>query len=89
MMYNNKKAEKNKVVANKIVNMPSRIAMFRTNADMTQEEVARKMGLTQTAVSAWENGTCFPTDEHVHAFCAAVGTSVPDFVLGKLPSMWF
>lgn len=37
-----------------------RIKMFRKKLDLTQSEVAAKIGVSEQAVSKWENGDCLP-----------------------------
>lgn len=39
----------------------------RTQKGLTQEDVAKKVGVTQATVSFWENGTLIPGGKHLKA----------------------
>ena len=41
-------------------NFSSRLSMFRQNKNMTQEELAERMGVTPQALSKWERGQTLP-----------------------------
>ena len=41
-------------------NFSSRLSMFRQNKNMTQEELAGRMGVTPQALSKWERGHSLP-----------------------------
>ncbi|WP_148511407.1 helix-turn-helix domain-containing protein, partial [Hungatella hathewayi] len=36
------------------------IRKYRKNKDMTQEEMAKRLGVTAPAVNKWENGNALP-----------------------------
>ena len=38
---------------------------IRKNAKLTQEELADKIGVTDKAISKWENGSSLPTTENL------------------------
>ena len=44
-----------------------RLKTARINAGYTQKELANKLGIAQSSVSAWGTGDCYPTIEHVKA----------------------
>lgn len=46
----------------------------RSRANMTQEDVAAKMGTTQTAIARLEGGRIMPTTRTLQRFAAATGT---------------
>jgi DNA-binding XRE family transcriptional regulator len=37
------------------------LRMYRTKADMTQEELSRRVGVSADSVSKWENGEYMPS----------------------------
>jgi uncharacterized protein len=46
---------------------------IRTKAGLSQTELAKKAGLSQNAISAWEKGIREPSWAAVQALCAAMG----------------
>ena len=46
----------------------------RADADMTQEQVARKMGTTQAVVARLESGRSMPTTRTLQRYASATGT---------------
>ena len=59
-----------------------RIAILRKEANLTQEELAQKMGYTRAAVSAWELGRNEPSYNDAVKIANYFGVSV-DYLLGK------
>ena len=47
-------------------NFSSRLSMFRQNKNMTQEELAERMGVTPQALSKWERGHSLPDIRNQH-----------------------
>ena len=45
------------------LNIGNNIRMLRRAADMTQEELADRLGVTYQSVSRWENGGTYPDME--------------------------
>ena len=45
----------------------------RTHADMTQEQVAKAMGTSQTAIARLESGRSKPSTQTLHKFAKATG----------------
>jgi len=43
---------------------------------LTQDEVAKALGVTQPLVHAWETGRCSPSQTHLNAFLKMLGLSV-------------
>lgn len=43
----------------------NQFTVCRVKAGMRQKEAAIKVGVAQSAISAWENGICLPTGEHL------------------------
>ena len=56
----------------------------REAADMTQEELARKLGVRPPAVSKWERGLTYPIMDKVIAMAEVFGVST-DVVMGLAP----
>lgn len=52
----------------------------RIKANLTQVEVARKLNVTQSAVSAWEKGQKFPRKETLQALCKLYNCKVDDLL---------
>jgi DNA-binding XRE family transcriptional regulator len=51
------------------------LAAARVNADMTQEEVAKRMGLTRATIIAWESGKKILKIWELDALCNIYGIS--------------
>jgi transcriptional regulator with XRE-family HTH domain len=56
--------------------MGSRLAQFRSNADMTQKQLAEKIGLKQQLVAAYEKGTRRIPASLLEPICKALYVSV-------------
>ena len=50
----------------------------RINAGLTQEQLAKKVGVAKKTVSTWETGKVRPKIDKVEAICSAVGTGYDD-----------
>ncbi len=57
-----------------------RIATFRKNKNMTQQQLADQLSLTNKAVSKWETGEGYPDITILPALAAALGTSIDDIM---------
>ncbi len=60
--------------------MFSNLKMYRTNAGMTQEEVAEKIGVSRQAVAKWERGDSSPDIESCIALADIYGTTIDTLV---------
>lgn len=47
----------------------------RRNANLTQDQVAEELGVSNKTVSAWEKGKSFPNAEKIDALCKLYGCS--------------
>lgn len=56
----------------------------RLRKALTQEEVARKMGVTQAAVSQWETGVTIPQTRDLLKLSEVLGVSVSELVGEKV-----
>ena len=63
-------------------NFGKRIEESRKRKNMTQENLAEKLGVTNQAVSKWENGLCYPDIELIPTLCAIFEISLDD-IFGK------
>lgn len=50
---------------------------------MSQEDLAREVGVDKTAVSHWENGIARPDLSHISAVATALGVSVAELISGE------
>lgn len=57
-----------------------KVKTVRTFLDMTLEEMAAKVGVTQPTVSNYERGKYMPTIEFLHKLTAMVNITVDDFL---------
>jgi transcriptional regulator with XRE-family HTH domain len=53
---------------------------LRIKAKLTQAELARKLNVTQSAVSAWEKGDKFPRKDRLRALCKLLDCKVDDLL---------
>lgn len=55
----------------------------RTNAHLTQEELAEKIGVSRMTVSNWEIGKCEPSLSQARLICQATGIPLNFLVTTK------
>ena len=55
-----------------------KLAEVRTNAGVSQEKLAKKIGLSRTSISNYEKGTCEPTSEIVSKICLVLNVKKDD-----------
>lgn len=60
---------------------PYRLKQLRENADLTQDELAKKLNLTQSTIAYYESGRKMPTLENTKAIAELFDTSL-DYLLG-------
>lgn len=53
-----------------------RLKMFRVKMNLTQKETALKIGVSEQAVSKWENGVCLPDVYNLKLLASVLKTSV-------------
>ena len=56
------------------------IRNFRRKNDMTQEQLAQRLGVTYQSVSRWENGTTYPDLELLPAISELLSVSVDELI---------
>lgn len=59
------------------------IAKKRKEKGLTQEQLADKLGVTNKAVSKWENGRCMPDLAIIQSLCSLLGISVEELLNGE------
>lgn len=61
----------------------SRIAKFRKEKNMTQEELANLLGVSSQAVSKWENDASCPDISLLPQLCQVLGITADELLTGK------
>lgn len=61
----------------------NRIAKYRKQKGMTQEELASKLGVSSQAVSKWENDASCPDIGLLPLLCRTLGISADELLSGK------
>lgn len=59
------------------------IEKLRTNAKITQVQIAKRLGVTQTAVALWESGKSRPRSDKLPELAKALGCSIDDLFGNK------
>ena len=62
------------------LNIGENIRRLRRAADMTQEQLADKLGVAYQSVSRWENGTTYPDMELLPALSSIFGVTVDELL---------
>ncbi len=62
------------------LNIGENIRRLRRAADMTQEQLADKLGVAYQSVSRWENGTTYPDMEFLPALSSIFGVTVDELI---------
>ena len=62
-------------------NIGKRIRIERMEKGITQNELARMLGMTQDSISLWEKGKRIPDTQYVISLCKVFGVSA-DYLLG-------
>ena len=63
------------------------IAQRRKQAGLTQLQLADQLGITDKAISKWENGKALPDSSIMLALCSILGISVNELLSGEKISM--
>lgn len=59
------------------------IAQNRKAKNLTQEELAKKLGITNKSISKWENGNCLPDASLFQPLCKLLGISINELFAGE------
>ena len=63
------------------------IAEKRKEKGITQSELAERLGITDRAISKWENGRCLPDAGLMQDLCATLGITINDLFNGEVVDM--
>lgn len=63
------------------MSMGARLAQARRGQNLTQEQLAEKLGVTRQAVSRWESDTAYPETDKIVRMASLFGVSC-DYLLG-------
>lgn len=64
-----------------LIFLSEKIKQLRENCDITQSELAKTLGLTRSAINAWEMGLSVPSTQYVVELAKFFQVST-DFLLG-------
>ena len=59
------------------------IQTLRKDKDLTQTELANKLGVSDRAISKWENGRGLPDYEYIQDLCKELDISFNEFISGE------
>ncbi len=69
------------MASKELILLSDKIKILRENAGITQSELAKSLGLTRSAVNAWEMGLSVPSTQYVVELAKSFNVST-DFLLG-------
>lgn len=64
-----------------LLTMAERIKFLREKLELTQAEIARRLGISRAGVNAWEMGLSVPSTQYVVELAKIFGVST-DYLLG-------
>ena len=59
------------------------IALKRKEKNLTQEQLAEKIGVSNKTISKWENGKCMPDYSVIEILCNELGITVSELLDGE------
>lgn len=59
------------------------ITLKRKEKNLTQEQLAEKLGISNKTISKWENGKCMPDYSIVKPLCHELGITVAELIDGE------
>ena len=59
------------------------IARKRKEQNLTQEQLAEKLGVSNKTISKWENGKCMPDYSIIQTLCEALQVTLPELMDGE------
>ena len=59
------------------------ISQKRRELNLTQEELAEKLGVSNKTISKWENGKCMPDYSIIQNLCDALHTTLAELMDGE------
>ncbi len=64
-------------------NIGSYIARKRREKNLTQKQLAERLGVSNKTISKWENGKCMPDYSVIKALCQALSITLPELMDGE------
>ena len=61
----------------------SYIARKRREQNLTQEQLAQQLGVSNKTISKWENGKCTPDYSIIQRLCEVIHVSLPELMDGE------
>ncbi|CAH0540108.1 hypothetical protein [Oscillospiraceae bacterium] len=61
----------------------SYIARKRREQNLTQEQLAQQLGVSNKTISKWENGKCMPDYSIIQTLCEALHVTLPELMDGE------
>ena len=61
----------------------SYIARKRREKNLTQEQLAQQLGVSNKTISKWENGKCMPDYSIIRRLCEALQVTLPELMDGE------
>lgn len=59
------------------------IARKRKEQNLTQEQLAQQLGVSNKTISKWENGKCMPDYSIIQRLCEAIHVTLPELMDGE------
>lgn len=63
------------------------ITLKRKEKNITQSELSEKLGISNRAISKWENGICLPDASNMLELCKILGITINDLFSGEIVDM--
>ena len=63
------------------------ITLKRKEKNITQSELSEKLGISDRAISKWENGICLPNASNMPELCKILGITINDLFSGEVIDM--
>lgn len=68
------------------MNFKDNLKRIREDRNLTQDDIAREIGISRQSVSKWENGVAKPDLETISKLCIILNCSLEDLVNGEQPT---
>ena len=68
-------------------NIGTFIAAKRREINLTQEQLADRLGVSNKTISKWENGKCMPDYSVIELLCKELGITLAELLAGLLLGM--
>ena len=59
----------------------------RKEVNLTQSDLAERLGVTDRAISKWENGICMPDSGIIYELCKILNITINDLFSGEIVDM--